>query len=495
MKSTFALLFITILLALTLHGLPGNLHPNGKGANTAEMNVTPFESSLERGRYAQTISLAESKDFNVDEFTFFVKPDLAWYNGHYFPAFPVGISVLAVPFYMFGKLLGFSQVFTYMISGLFTLLTAVTIVNICKKLGFADNVGALSAILFACASVALPYSATLSAHSLSAFIIAYGFWCYLNIDPLKNNSRNLMTLWLLFGLNLFVDYPNLVIFLPLLIGAFFKTVSFKLASDTFKFSIWFEFISSAFILILPLSIFVYYNQLHYNRPIALTNTFNVKFLEGQGVDIEKDKLTNEMVDSREYSSKFKLDQTLSGMKTLLLSHDRGLFYYSPIFLFALIGAYIFGIHKAYNWVIMSMFLFNVLIYASYDDPWGGWSFGPRYLIVTFPLLCVLCGAAFDTLLYRNKRYAFLFAILIFGLFVFSTGVAIVGALTTNTVPSSIEAIGTNMKDNFLLNWDLLNEGKVSSFVYTTYLKDSISPLNYFYALLILVSAVFLVLLV
>src|SRR3990167_4772172 len=79
--------FIAVIYLLTVRGFAGNVNP--ADLSSSELNHTPpFETSLERGRFAQTVSLSQDHVFNVDKYAEFLKPDLAWYNGHYYPAFP-----------------------------------------------------------------------------------------------------------------------------------------------------------------------------------------------------------------------------------------------------------------------------------------------------------------------------------------------------------------------------------------------------------------------
>src|SRR6266852_5921792 len=90
------LLFVFLIYISTLRGIPGNPIPNTNGKTTINTNKPPFETSMERGRYTQITSFALYHKVNLDQFSDFLKPDLAWYNGHYFSPFPPGVAILLI---------------------------------------------------------------------------------------------------------------------------------------------------------------------------------------------------------------------------------------------------------------------------------------------------------------------------------------------------------------------------------------------------------------
>ncbi|MBP7928231.1 hypothetical protein KAZ57_03725, partial [Patescibacteria group bacterium] len=435
----YVFVIIAILYVLTLKGLTGNLHPKGIGANAAVVNRPPFETSMERGRYAQIVSLAESGNFNVTEFYEFLKPDVAWYNGDYYSTFPPGVAVLAVPLYLVGKVFGASQVFSFAVSSLFSLGAAYFIYKSCTLLGFSSRAGALGAVTFCLASVAWPYSVSLSAHPVSAFLMAAGFYFFLRLDPLSRNPLKLSMLGLFFGLCFFIDYPNIAIFIPLVVGAIFvKLFSFvkkrgaweigmHINENLFKDLAYF-FGSFA----LPILLFVIFNLYHFGKPFAFTNMYTIKAL------LNSDSpLTNELVLSQGYSHRFTVGQAVKGVFTLLTSFDRGLFIYSPVFLLGFFGlTAVFKKRRLAAVVALIAFLFNLLIYAAYDDAWGGWAFGPRYLIATLPLLAICCAGFFDHFAKESSYMAFFGKALFFVLLFYSSCIGLLGALTSNAVPPS-----------------------------------------------------------
>lgn len=461
----------------------GNPMPSGQGVEKIKVNEPPFETSLERGRYAQIISLANKHTFNVDDFAAFVKPDVAWFDGHYYPAFPPAMSLLLVPAFLLGQKLHAAQLFVFFNTALISLLVVILIIKIGKMLNLSGKTCVFSALCYGLASVAWPYSVSLSAHPLSAFLLCLGFYIYLT---LKNNQQiflKIAIIWFIFGLNLFIDYPNLAIMLPLIVFTILSQwkIFYDERDELQVHPSSLPFLAAASILPI-LALFISYNLIHYNKPIAFTNTYNLQLIQRYG--LKTTTLTNDIFLKMPYSSRFTFKNFLRGVNVLLISLDRGLFIFSPVFLLSVLGFIIAVRKRQLAFFVMALTVAaDIVVYAAFDDPWGGWSFGPRYLIVALPFMSLAAGLAFDYLVKISAK----FKILIIVLFLISTGVALLGALTTNAVPPSIEAPAVHLKDNFFYNLDYLTRGSTSSFFYNLFLAKFFSPLLYFLILLIIIS--------
>jgi hypothetical protein len=90
-----------------------------------------------------------------------------------------------------------------------------------------------------------------------------------------------------------------------------------------------------------------------------------------------------------------------GLTGILLSPSRGLFVYSPIFLFSLIGIFSAQRHAdslLFRYLSVAVVLV-IALYSKWIMWWGGWSFGPRLLADITPLLTLLLIPA-----YRQTRH-------------------------------------------------------------------------------------------
>jgi hypothetical protein len=470
-KNKVILLFFLIFFVFlfTLKGNSGNFVPPNSSGNASP----PFETSLERGRYAQIYSLVNYHTFNVDKYPNFLKPDYAWFNGHYYPAFPVGVSVLTVPAFILGSIFKMSQLFVFANTALTSLLVAVLIFLICRKLKLSEKAGIFAALCYGISSVALPYSVSLSAHPFSALCLCLLIYLYLSLQNDKYSLAKNLLMFAVFGINVFIDYPNLAILLPIVFFAVLFQFKISETGEDYHFKFPFEPFFGMVALLPILFMFAKYNLSHYLKPIAFSNTYNLQLLDRYGIKVGT--YSNSMFKKLPYNSRFGLGMLPRGIFTLLISQDRGLLFFSPVYIFGFLGFWVLWKKRLDLFLIFGSVIFmNLLVYGAYDDPWGGWSFGPRYLIISLPILAICVGYAFDFLKNKAKKWRYI----LFGLFVFSFGVALLGALTTNAVPPSIEAVGLHLKDNYFYNLDYLLQNGTSSFVYNTIFSKILSPVVY-----------------
>jgi hypothetical protein len=77
---------------------------------------------------------------------------------------------------------------------------------------------------------------------------------------------------------------------------------------------------------------------------------------------------------------------------------------------------------------------------------------------------------------------------------FSSAIALLGAITGNSVPPKIEGVYLNAKYNFLQNLEWIYQDKSGSFVYKTLIHGHLSVLEYATILYVALLFLFLVLL-
>ena len=124
----------------------------------------------------------------------------------------------------------------------------------------------------------------------------------------------------------------------------------------------------------------------------------------------------------------------------------------------------------------------VFLYSSWGDPWGGWAYGPRYLIPAMASLSL-----FAAYFAANSARVFLVRTLTAILFMYSSAVALLGVLTTSAIPPKVEAVFLGTDWTYKRNLDFLLDSHSSSFLYNTYLRDYGTLAEYFlvlYALLL-----------
>lgn len=115
-----------------------------------------------------------------------------------------------------------------------------------------------------------------------------------------------------------------------------------------------------------------------------------------------------------------------------------------------------------------------LLYGSWGDPWGGWAYGPRYLVPAFAQCAILIGVAI-----ANFGRQLWFALLFILSAAYGIMVNLSGALATNQIPTSHEAEYAGVtKPIFLHELQVLQQGMTSSFAYQTYFYKYLSLDHY-----------------
>lgn len=120
--------------------------------------------------------------------------------------------------------------------------------------------------------------------------------------------------------------------------------------------------------------------------------------------------------------------TMVNFVNLLISPSRGLFIYSPILIFSILGfAHISDIKsnrlKICFYIFSISIVLDIIVYSTWEMWWGGGSYGPRFLTDVLPILVILLTLYLDKMSPKNKYQIIIFSIL----FSISVFVQIVGA--------------------------------------------------------------------
>lgn len=490
MKKILIVLFFLIsiiIYALVLRGVSGNVVGESI-RGTLDTATKPFELSPERGRFLLTYSLAENKSFALSEkLAEAADPDVGYYKGKYYVYFGPGISILALPFYYIGKNYGLNQVGSYSVIALFAWLNGIVLYYISRKvLRFKVWTSLLSSLIFAFGSVSLSYSNTMYQHHVSTFLILSSFlasWYYNR--KYRFGWLGAVYIWFAFGAGLFIDYPNAILMLPVMVYFFISSFSLQTKIKSVQFSWRLSFIVTSIVFITLLAVHGYYNYVNFGDwkrvSGSLISAKTAKDLKKQTVSTAEEKIAK-AANQKVVTGFFKEDKTPMGFSILTFAIDKGIFIFSPIFLIALLGIYKSLKKPTFELSILAATAgINLFFYSSWGDPWGGWAFGPRYLI---PAMAVL--SLFVSYFLNNTKWQFVSKIITFILFNPSAAIALVGALTTNQVPPKIEADFLKMKYNFLLNFDYLFNSRSSSYIYNTFVSSYYSLYQFYVVILCVV---------
>lgn len=463
--------FVVVVLALTIRGVSGNPTPAEILTDLDSSEGKPFELSPERGRYALTQSVVENRSLSFSrEIAEYVVPDLGYWDGKFVSLFAPGVSFIAVPFYLFGRAFGSAQLGAFSLSGVFALFNVLLISVIVKRLTKNRFAGVAAGLTFLFATVAWPYAVTLYQHHVTTFLLLLSFY----ILTFKTNFATAFLVSFIFGISIFVGYPNAIFFVPILILMLAKHISTKEAGSKLSVAIKLSVLLGAVGLVISLVPIFLYNYHVFGEPFQLRGA--VQRIKEIGIDFDTNKVIVPVsVAPANPFSYFKPERLPNGLDVLLTSKDRGLIWFSPVILLGLLGIYpLYKRNREIAYTLLGGILAILLLYGMWGDPWGGWSFGPRYLIPAMAMTAILLGVAISV--YGRKVW---FSLPYMAALIYSLGISLAGALTTNRIPPSVEVdIARYPLPTFLHNFNLINQGKSGSFVYNTYL-DNIVALDVF----------------
>lgn len=428
----------------------------------------PYEASNSTSRYALTEAIVENKTFEfTDAQAKFATPDLVYDNGKWFSVFMPGVSFVGVPFYMLGKLFGMPQLFTYASTAIVGLINMFLVVLLARRFGASQIPAMISGVVFLFATNALVYAHSFTQHQFSTMVVLLAL---LNVSGSRSFIKN-MLLGVILGVGLLFDIPNVFLILPVLVYVFFKSFIISESTTKFLFSVKLNSIGLLLGVIPFLAITGWYN-------FQLTGSYT-KIGQFIGrTDYRTDKQNTQKVDKTNRPLPFNTRRELSGAYTLLLSNERSWLFYSPIVLVGIIGsiyAYREKERKTLTTLGIGVILITILIYSMFGDPWGGWSFGPRYLIPSASVMCAFVGIALQKL-----QKNFIFVLLFFALLTYSAWVSTLGILTTSSIPPKVEAVALSEPIPYTYTYNLrfVEKNKASSLLYNIYFSRYISLRDY-----------------
>ncbi len=475
------LFFIGVVFyTLTLRGVYGN--PSGKIIKgNLDKATKPFELSPERGRYILTYSLGENGSFSLSrELADAASPDVGYYQGRFYVYFPPGLSIMALPFYVIGKYFNLAQVFSFAMVSLFATLNLLFIFKIARDIFRLPTWTAfLASLIFGFASTSWSYAVTLYQHHITTFLILSSFYFVWRFKR-KNSNEWLLSsyIWFAYGISIIIDYPNALLMLPVMVYFLVSSIQTTKGRTELKASLRLIPLITSIVFVILVFLHGYYNYVNFGKWTNVSGSLvgANPILEQKVPQTKQIQATLEKLQPQKTAvGLFKEENMPRGVVILLFAIDKGIFLFTPIFLLALLG--IFKKQTALSAekkVFLAIILINIFLYSSFGDPWGGWAFGPRYLIPTMAILSI-----FLAIWLNNTKYKITSRIVAFILFIYSSSIALLGALTTNQVPPKIEADYLHMKYNFLLNYDYFQDGRSGSFIFNEYASRYVSLQLYF----------------
>lgn len=472
------------IVVLTTKGLVDTFDANGEVENNLSTAVgSPFEASNTTSRYALTQAIVEDKRFalSLDQARF-AAPDMIDYNDKFYTIFTPGISFVAVPFYIIGQYLGEEQLVTFLSTVLFALINVALITKISYLLTKNVHASLLGGLLFLVGTNALPYAQTLTQHHGSTTVLLAAYLLALSTP---NSKRNIL-FGILCGLGMLFDIPNLFLLFP--IGLYILSQHFKVEQIKKKTVLHIKpvFLTIAVGLVPFIMLFGWYNIQTTGSPLLLAQLFpQSEYFDTQEVQ-EMKRANRQNVDPFGDKLPFSTRSQLRSFYILFVSNERSWLHYSPILLLGFTAFIKNGKRLSEKEVVLllTVIVTNFILYGMFGDPWGGWSFGPRYLIPAAGLTSILLAMAIDR---HGKNLLFIALFTLLGLH--SIQLATASVLTTATIPPKVEAeqLDVFIPYTYTYNFQLLEAGRTSSLLYKTYLSEHLSVYQYWQIIVMIAS--------
>lgn len=360
----------------------------------------------------------------------------------------------------------------------------------------------LAPVVFIFGTTAWSYAITFYQHHLFTLMLLTGFY---SVWRFRQGGRYGWVwgsvVWFCYAIAIAIDYPNAVLMLPIMVYFLVAAFSYKKISKT-NASVGFRpaILATFAVFILLSGLHAYHNATEFGSWRSLSGQLvgykdikelnlldvvdepSVKDLaekdlrHGASLDelAESQPTIEELKAEKTISSFFSEDNIPSGFTIMFFSFNRGMMVFAPIMLLGILGLMFFSDTKRLDyWMLIAVIVVNVLLYSSWNDPWGGWAYGPRYMI---PVMAIL--SIFAAVFVERSKPQWLGKISVFILFAYSSAVALLGALTTNAIPPKIEGDYLGIKSNFLYNLEYLNKNDSGSYVYDTYFASKMSLTEY-----------------
>jgi len=469
---------ITKFLAIFLLGLIFTLFAVKGDKNSVYQNssfldnyeTSAFESSHSSSRYALVRSLFEDRTiFLNSELAALASPDLSKVNNRYISIFTPGVALLALPSYALGKIIGYPQLFTFGFISVISVINIYLIARLAKAMGAKQSYAMFAGLLYAFATNAHAYSGTLTQHSISVAIgVSLTLLIYKEITFLRA-----VIFGILYGLGIMVDIPNSLLFMPQLV--YYCIKFFRVIYDRYKNPIQLHINPKITLfvvgLLIPLLIFGLYNNTATGSPFKLGQRLGRAIYPPDSVNTQLHITPTTTSATKEKFKQFDTERQIRGYYTLIFSDTRGIFYYFPVLIVGILGIiYIWAskLNTPLHAITISTIALNLIIYATFNDPWGGWSFGPRYLLPTTAFLSVFVSLYLSNI--KSKIIPLAITLL---LLIPSVYVSVAGALTTTVVPPDVytESLVDRIPDDYQYNLNLIKVNKSSSLPYNLWLSS------------------------
>ena len=337
-------------------------------------------------RLGLTFAIVEEGRLTIDSFhdqigTF--TKDKAIYNGHYYSTKAIGSSLIAVffyfPLYRLERVLDFDlslqelkYLLTFFSIGLPSALAGSLMYVLCKQVTGNRFRSYVSTIAVNLGTMIFPFSVIFFGHQLVGSLLFGAFFLIfqLKIEPGYRRKGVLFLVGFLLGFALTTEYP--VAPIVLMLAAYYFSILFEKGATNRSLAV----ILPALGACIPVAVLLAYNTAVFDNPISTgyTHSADPWFRQQQSQALVGIGWPNP-----------------KAIFFMTMHPAFGLFWQSPVLIMALIGIWFMSRVSNYRveaLIAITAFFSLLILYSGFYNWYGGWTFGPRYLIPMLTLLCL-----------------------------------------------------------------------------------------------------------
>lgn len=283
----------------------------------------------------------------------------------------IGSTLVAVPFYLAGKMMGSPENFVSLMNQFFSSATAVLVFLFSFSLGYSRRASLLTALCYGFGTFAWPSAKHPFDQPLETFAVLLSVY-YLYVYGTDKKLLHLACSAASLGLAVVTRQTSILIFPALLaLIAWQRKGKTGAVSDTLLDILRFT------VIVLPFAgLILWYNDYRFGSIFESGYTLmgkrlNLPFFSGNSI--------------------------ITGLFGLLASSGKGFFFYSPVAVLFLFCIKVFWKkHRAVAACFALIIVCYLLFFAKYIYWHGDWAWGPRYLLATTPFLIIPLAEIFDS---------------------------------------------------------------------------------------------------
>ena len=349
--------------------------------------VGAFKSNDERAYFSGMDSFVKRGEFTANQIYWdYTAVGMLTTAGDMVPNYEPGQMVAPIPLYLWGRALGAAVQGALFFNPVVLAAAAALLYLIFIELGYSRRAGLLGTLVFAFATLAWPYSRTFFREPLTTLAYLLAFYALLRYRP-PSIRRWIWPSLAGFGLGLAIVTKLIGVGVIPGLALLAFGYEWRRPADPGR-TLWRSRLAMIVAAVVPLAALLLLYQAYNWMTLSGVETFSRNIIE--------------------YTTNPQLSQTvpmrmLRAFVGITISPYKGLFWYCPVLLLGLIGAWPFTRqHRWEGWASLLIVAAHVAGYSRYNYWSGGVAWGMRYLLPIVPFLVLLAAPVWERLTGEDK---------------------------------------------------------------------------------------------